>query len=70
VGVITAGVSSLGDDRLSYEIGVVEEESGSEPSKSGSGMEMEVGIGLPANAREALNFDVFERILGGGNESA
>ena len=66
VGVIVGvvGVPSLGDDLLSYEIGVVDVD---DIGVSISGSERDPGNGRPAAAREALNLDVFERIVGAGS---
>lgn len=61
IGVI--GVSSFGDDRSSYEIGVVDVE---ENGVSLAGSDKDPGLGRPAAAREALNLDTLECILGGG----
>ena len=57
------GVSSFGDDLSSYEIGVVDVE---ENGVSLTGSDKDPGLGRPATARDALNLDALERILGGG----
>jgi hypothetical protein len=60
------GVLSLGDDLLSYEIGVADAD---EIGVSLEGSERDPGDGRPAAVREALNLDVFKRMLGGGSVS-